>query len=114
MTLGNPWLTSPKYNENGAVYVENNKVRLYYLAGMGSLKDVSYKATVAYSKNWGSTYYTYPECKRQLSYQLQTSTPFRPIKNANVTLGVSGDRGGMYGDNFAFLLGFSLTGNFIY
>jgi len=114
MTIGNPWLTSPKYNENGAVNVVNNKVRLYYLAGMGGLKDVSYKATLAYSQNWGSPYTINPVCKRQISYQLQTVTPFRPVKNANITMGISGDRGGMYGTNFAFLLGFSLSGNFSY
>jgi hypothetical protein len=114
MTIGNPWLTSPKYNEDGTVSVTNNKVRLYYLAGMGSIKDVSYKATFAYSKNWGSPSVVYDKCKRQFSYQLETSTPLHSVRNINLTLGISGDRGAMYGNNFALLLGISYFGNFFY
>ena len=114
MTIGNPWLTSPKYNENGDISVRNNKVRLYYVAGMGSLQDLSYKATFAYSKNWGSPSVIYDKCKRQFSYQVEAAAPLRPLKNTKVSLGISGDRGGMYGNNFALLFGLCFTGNFLY
>ena len=114
MAIGNPWLTSPKYNENGSLSFLNNKVKLYYMAGMGCLKDVSYKATFAYSENWGSPSILYDKCKRQFSYQLDMAKPLHSLKNTQVTFGVSGDRGGMYGNNFALLLGISYSGNFLY
>lgn len=114
MTIGNPWLTSPKYNEDGRVSVSNNKVRLYYVAGMGSLQDISYKATLAYSENWGSPSVIYDKCKRQFSYQVEAAVPLRSVKNTKVSLGISGDRGGMYGKNFALLFGISFTGDFLY
>jgi len=114
MTIGNPWLTSPKYNANGSVTVSNNKVRLYYFSGVGSFYDVTYKATIACSKNWGSPGVVYATRKDQLSYQLETATPIHCVKNTNLTLGFSGDRGTMYGTNFALLLGLSISGNFSY
>jgi len=114
MTIGNPWLTSPNYNANGDIWITNNKVRLYYFAGIGSISDVSYKATVAYSKNWGSPGYKNFIRKDQISYQLETSTPIHCVKNTNLTLGFSGDRGAMYGNNFALMLGLSISGNFSY
>lgn len=114
MAIGNPWLTSPKFNENGSVSFLNNKVRLYYAAGMGCLRDVSYKATFAFSENWGSPGLTFDKCKRQFSYQLDLAKPLHSLKNTKVTFGLSGDRGGMYGNNFALLLGISYSGNFLY
>ena len=114
MTIGNPWLTSPKYNKDGRIYVENNKVRLFYVAGMGSIKDISYKATFAYSENWGAPGLNYVKCKRQFSYQAEAIKPLHFVKNMSVSLGVSGDRGSMYGNNSAILLGVSYSGNFLY
>jgi len=114
MAIGNPWLTSPKYNENGSVEFENNKVRLYYLAGTGCIKDVSYKATFAYSDNWGSPSVVYDRCKGQFSYQLEAEKPLSSLKNTSISLGISGDRGKMYGNNFAVLLGIHYTGLFTY
>lgn len=114
MTIGNPWLTSPKYNENGDVSILNNKVRLYYFSGMGSIKKYSYKATFAFSNNYGSSSLTYPNSKRQFSYQLEASKPLSFLKNTKVSLGLSGDRGSMYGTNFAVLLGISYAGRFVY
>lgn len=112
MTIGNPWLTSPKYNEDGKVSVMNNLVRLYYIAGMGSLRDVTYKATFALSENWGSSSGYFDTCKRQYSYQLEAAAPLHSLKNTKVSLGLSGDHGGMYGTNYALLLGISYTGLF--
>ncbi|MDD2612897.1 MAG: capsule assembly Wzi family protein, partial [Bacteroidales bacterium] len=114
MTVGNPWLTSPKYNENGSVSVFNNKVRLYYAAGIGRIRDIDYKATFAYSDNWGSPFYTYESSKGQFSYQLEASKPLPSWKNTKVSIGISGDRGKMYGNNFALLFGISYSGNFSY
>lgn len=110
MTIGNPWLTSPKYNKNGMVQVLNNKVRLYYVSGTGCFWNVTYRATFAYSRNWGSSAMLYDACKRQYSYQLELEKPIRCLRNTTVCLGFSGDKGRLYGDNFAALLGMRYSG----
>ncbi len=110
MTIGNPWLTSPRYNEDGTTSTKNNTVRLYYFSGKGMIKAINYRLTLAYSQNYGMTAPSYPEYKRQLSWQLETSTAARFIKNTQISIGISGDRGSMYGNNLALLLGVSYSG----
>jgi hypothetical protein len=35
MTIANPWITSPKYNQDGSTSTTNDVVRLYYFSGAG-------------------------------------------------------------------------------
>jgi hypothetical protein len=113
MTIGNPWLTSPKYNEGGAIGIKNNRVRLYYAAGIGKIDNISYKATIAFSQNYGSSW-TVPESKNQFSWQVEANTPAPFWKNTVISAGLSNDIGKMYGNNFAFLLGISWNGLITY
>jgi len=117
MTIGNPWITSPKYNTDGSQWVENNLVRLYYFSGKGAYKSLDYRLTLAYSENFGMindnrTTPSYQNYKKQMSGQVEVSTPVSFLKNARISLGISGDRGSMYGNNLAVLLGFSYNGIF--
>ena len=110
MTIGNPWLTSPKYNKDGSTSITNNTARLYYFSGKGSIKSVNYRLTLAYSENFGLTAPIYKNSQKQLSWQLETSTAAKFIKNTQISLGISGDRGSMYGNNLALILGVSYSG----
>jgi hypothetical protein len=120
MTIGNPWLTSPNYNSNGSTTTENNFVRLYYFSGKGSIHTTNYRVSVAYSENFGSYdssngyKLSYANCKKQLSYQLETFTPVNFLRNTKISLGIAGDSGAMYGNNLAFIFGVSYTGFFGY
>jgi hypothetical protein len=110
MTIGNPWLTSPKYNNDGITSITNNTVRLYYFSGKGIIKSINYKLTLAYSENFGLTAAIYQNCKKQFSWQLETSTPAKFIKKTQFNLGISGDRGAMYGNNLTLFLGVKYSG----
>ena len=110
MTIGNPWLTSPKYNQNGSITILNNTVRLYYFSGKGNFNLLNYRMTMAYSENYGLAAQVYDNCKRQLSYQLETSTPLKFMTNTKVSLAISGDKGTQYGNNMALILGISWSG----
>ena len=110
MTIGNPWLTSPKYNQDGSITILNNTVRLYYFSGKGDYKLLDYKLTLAYSENYGLARQVYDNCKRQLSYQLETSTRLKFLTNTNASLVLSGDQGTQYGNNLSLILGISWSG----
>lgn len=110
MTIGNPWLTSPKYNQDGNTSIANNTIRLYYFSGEGNIKSISYRVTLAKSKNYGFTRAIYDGYKNQFSWQFEATAPFPLIKKTGITLGVSRDRGEMYGNNTTFFLGFSSKG----
>jgi len=110
MTIGNPWLTSPKYNNDGVTSITNNTVRLYYFSGKGKIESINYKLTLAYSENFGLTAPIYNSYKKQFSWQLETSTAAKFIKNTQISLGISGDRGAMYGNNLTLFLGVKYSG----
>ncbi len=110
MTIGNPWLTSPKYNKDGTLSTTNNTVRLYYFSGKGVIKKLNYRLTLAYSENYGLAKAIYGNPKKQLSWQLETSTPASFLKNTQISLGFSGDHGVQYGNNLAVILGISYSG----
>lgn len=110
MTIGNPWLTSPKYNQDGSITILNNTVRLYYFSGKGEYKSLHYRMTLAYSENYGLANQTYENCKRQFSYQLETSTSLYFLKNTKISLAISGDNGTQYGHNLALIFGISYSG----
>ena len=110
MTIGNPWLTSPKYNKDGSLSTTNNTVRLYYFSGEGKLKSVNYRLTLAYSENFGLPKAIYENAKEQFSWQLETSMPLKKLKNTTMSLGISNDLGSMYGNNLALIVGISYSG----
>jgi len=118
MTIGNPWITSPKYIRDGSELISNNIVRLFYFSGMGEYKSLNYKIKIAYSQNYGLANPSIGNnpfsqgCKKQYSYQFESSTPLIFIKNTKASLGIAGDIGTMYGTNFAILLGISYSGIF--
>jgi hypothetical protein len=117
MTIGNPWISSPRYNQDGSLATLNNYVRLYYFSGKGEYKSLDYKMTLAYSENFGTetsnrTIPSYENCKRQVSYQIETSTALNSRKNLRGSLALSGDNGAQYGNNIALILGISWSGIF--
>ncbi|MBW8326229.1 MAG: capsule assembly Wzi family protein [Prolixibacteraceae bacterium] len=111
MTIGNPWLTSPKYNEDGSASIKNNTVRLYYFSGKGTIKTINYRLTLAYSENYGMADIIYENRKDQFSWLLESSTAVRFLKNTQVKAGISGDHGDYYGNNLSLILGVSYSGS---
>lgn len=110
MTIGTPWITSPKYNQDGNTSTENNTIRLYYFSGEGQIKSVNYRITLAKSKNYGGTKALYDGYLKQFSWQIECITPFKLIKNMNINWGLSGDKGDKYGNSTTFFIGFSYNG----
>jgi hypothetical protein len=113
MTIGNPWLTSPKYNSDGAVIFENNSLRMFYLSALGEICQTKYRLTTAYSINYGNPDKLYAFPKKQFSGQLDVFHTLPFLQNAEGSLSISGDRGSLYGNNLALLIGFRYTGLFI-
>lgn len=112
MTMGNPWLTSPKYNTDGGVGIQNNCVRLFYWSGMGTWKAYKYRLTGAYSKNWGFAKRVATLPKNQMSAQLEVFHPLPFINNMEASVGISADRGTQYGNNTALMVGLRYSGGF--
>jgi hypothetical protein len=110
MTIGNPWLTSPKYNTDGRVSIENNNLRLWYFSGMGEIGATNYCLTLANSVNYGCPGAMYSAPRNQFSGQLEFFHDLPMLKNTEASLGLSGDLGSQYGNNVALLVGIRHTG----
>jgi len=107
MTVGNPWLTSPRYNANyetGGIGFTNNRLRLYHVAGQGMVGAVAYKAELAYSENYGVTWGPIAR-KDQFSWLIDTAMPCPFLPNTDMTAGFAGDIGRQYGNNVAIMAG---------
>lgn len=103
LTLGNPFLTSPIYNTGTSKSIENNAVRMVYLAATGIIQPQwTYHIRTAFSKNYGIARLVMPPSKNQFSGMFQTN--YR-LKHWGLKLGYALDRGSMYGNNQAFTLG---------
>ncbi len=105
MTNGNPFLTSPNYNQNASTTITNNLIRLYYFAGKGVYKSINYNLTLAYSENFGTENPSYDRCKKQISFQFETSTALKILKNTDISCALAVDNGTLYGNNMAFIVG---------
>ena len=53
-TMGNPFLTSPLYNEDGTIYTLNSRVRVHHLGVRGDIYGFRYLAKVSYARNYGN------------------------------------------------------------
>jgi hypothetical protein len=114
MCMGQPWITSPKYNTDGSTFFENTGVHLYHFSGMGAIGNCDYRLTCALSRNYGWQSFPKTDEQRQLSLQMEVGAPFPLWKKTRCSIGLSGDWGRPYGNNLAVLLGLSYSGLFTY
>ena len=106
MTLGNPLITSPKYNADGYNAYRNNRIKAWHVGVEGEITDcLSYLVKGSYCEGWG----TY---NRPIYPKLHS---FDAILQGNYTKGpwqVSAawafDKGNVYGDcsTFNFKIGY--------
>lgn len=106
MTLGNPWISSPRYNTDGVLFSKNSSVKMMYVSAMGSVQSVGYRLTMAHSQNYGVlTRYRY-ESKTQFSYAMLLDVPVKKWgPRWFMQLGLAGDIGEQYGNQHALTLG---------
>lgn len=112
MTNGNPLLTSPVYNTDGTVRIQNNRVKAYHLGVSGAVStSLSGRILATYSDGWGRHYNPFLEIKSATSLLLEIN--FAPSKAKGWTFTASGghDSGSLYGNNTALSLKISKKGN---
>ncbi len=111
MTNGNPLISSPIYNTDGTLRMENNRVKALHVgvsAAISSEWEGRFLGTV--SRGWGRHYLPFTETKDAKSMLLELC--YSPKKCKGWTFAASGalDRGTLYGDNSALSLKISKKG----
>ncbi|MFZ4456076.1 MAG: capsule assembly Wzi family protein [Bacteroidales bacterium] len=111
MTNGNPLLSSPIYNTDGSMRIENNRVKAYHLGISGRFnKELEARLLTTYTDGWGRHYQPFLSIKS--NYSAFTEFDFSPQKlnGWKFTASAGLDRGTLYGNNQALLLKISKKG----
>ena len=108
MTLGTPLITSPVFNEDGSMRVQNNRVRAIHLGLGGILGNIHYRSFFTYSINKGTYSRPFDSAKNQFSWYLESTFP-AIWKGIDMKVMLAADIGQMYGNNLGVNLLFRKT-----
>ncbi len=105
LTLGNPLLTSPLYNEtlghDGILRFYNNRVKAWHIGLTGDPSaEWHWRALLTLTRNWGSYEAPLPDCLRQ-TYAMAAAT-YKPqwASGWQATLALGLDHGRLLGNSF--------------
>lgn len=110
--LGNPLLTSPEYNTDGAIYFKNNRVKAIHLGIEGNIiSELSYRTLFTGTQSWGRM--SHPFLKRKDNFSALVECNYRPEKWDGwlVGLQLGLDNGSLYNDNFGVSVKLSKSGS---
>lgn len=100
-TIGTPFITSPLYNENGALSTTNNRVRLHHFGIEGNIEGFEYRALASFSRNYGT--YGSPVNIPNNSFLLEVNKHIPLLTGFDVSCSVGGDFGEFYGNSMGVL-----------
>jgi hypothetical protein len=109
--LGNPLLTSPEYNDDGALHFKNNRLKSVHLGAEGKITpSFSYRTLFTGMNAWGRMYFPFLEKKNDFSTLIECN--YGPEKWAGWKIGLqlAFDKGNLYGNNFGCSLKVSKSG----
>ncbi len=110
MTIGNPFITSPIYNEKGD-HFRNNKVLMQHYGFEGNIyKELYYQFLFSFHSNFGTNGTPFDPPKDFLSTALKLRFPVHLLTGLHVTTAFGMDTGHMYGYNYGFMIKLSKTG----
>lgn len=100
MSMGNPLVASPIYNNNGNLAFQYNRVKAIHLGWSGDISNEwTYRAKLSFNRTWGTPFKPIPEILENFS----TFAEFKYIPNKwkgwSFTASAAFDIGDIYGDN---------------
>lgn len=109
--IGSPLLTSPEYNDNGALGFQSNRVRAFHIGFQGYLsKQVSYRILATSSENWGTLHRPFLKKKDNLSCGAKISYCHPRMEGWLFSGEIAADYGAMYGNNAGLSLSIKKIG----
>ncbi len=113
-TVGTPFITPKARNEEGITLgVYNNRITAHYLGIKGYIaKKLPYKLKLSYSKNYGTYGTSLANKPEQFSFGLETALLRKADFPLHLDLGLYGDYGKLFSNNFGISLKISRNGTF--
>jgi hypothetical protein len=98
-TIGTPLITSPVYNQDGAVSILNNRVQVHHVGIEGNISGYEYRYLMSISKNYGTYRSPYTEMKPNTSILLEVKKDFPKLYNIQCVVSMGVDIGKIYGNS---------------
>lgn len=109
-TIGTPLITSPLYNSNGNVDLQNNRVQAHHFGIEGNITGYNFKVLGTFSKNYGTYYVSLPDIKNT-SLLFQVNKQFPKLMNINLSCSVGADFGNLFGNSVGCVISVKKTGD---
>lgn len=111
MVMGNPLYRSPLYNDDGTIYVKNNRFIAWHFGVNGSITPyLDYRLLATWQKGWGASKkgwdtknYMFPHPRRNGSLMAEATYKIAS-KGLQFTAAMGLDKGTLLGDNFGIQL----------
>lgn len=108
-TIGTAFITSPCYNmTNSEPGIYNNRVKTNYLALVGRISDVDYKAMYAHSLNFGTYYIPVKSDNHAISFQ--AAKRLHSLWDIDLSVSLAADFGSQFGNNYGLMIQVSKKG----
>ncbi|MDO9153457.1 MAG: capsule assembly Wzi family protein [Paludibacter sp.] len=98
-TIGTPFITSPLYNTDGNLKIENNRVQVHHFGFEGEVASYQYKLLSSFSKNYGVYVSNYKPMKPNTSLLLEVNKKFPKFWNLEGKLSLGADFGTLFGNS---------------
>ena len=113
--MGNPLFRSPIYNQNGSIFVQDNRFMAFHLGFDGRPNDnTRYRVLATYQEGLGTYGSPYNDLRHNISFLVEGEYKFTKnlLRNWSVKGGYAMDFGGILGNNYGFQLTIAKRGSF--
>lgn len=111
--IGNPLYRSPLYNEDGQLYIENNRFVAYHLGFDGQPSErLGYRVLATYQKGWGTYNMPFNKMHHNVSFLVEGAYHFNHDWKVKGAYGMDFGSNQMLGHNAGFQLTVSKSGIF--
>jgi hypothetical protein len=113
-TLGTPFITSPLYNSNGSLSIQNNRLQVHHFGLEGTVCDYQYRLLTSFSKNYGFSANPITVMKPQTSVLLDINKTFPRLANVEVSCAIGADFGQLIGNSVGIQLSVRKRGDLLW
>ena len=99
-TLGNPFITSPLYNQNHTLTFLNNRIKAWHIALTGQPTSAwRWRILASFTRNWGTYAHPYADRLSQQYFLAESTYHPRWLQGWSATGGLAIDHGSLTGNN---------------
>ena len=99
-SLGNPFLTSPLYNEDGTIYTLNSRVRVWHAGVRGDIYGFNYLVKASYARNYGNDNTSKAVLSTNTALLLEVNKHVEQAWGLDFGLRLAADLGTQFGNTF--------------